>query len=140
MDSRRYRKICAALAAARWRLRFVVGVCRVAPVQPFQTAKRSGLIGQSPLPERYIAATGKISTELAGNTMATALFGGGLSVAPVQPFQTAKRSGPIGQSPLPERDSRRYRRDLHGIGRRHDGDCALWWGTVSCSGAAFPDC
>jgi hypothetical protein len=65
MDSRRYRKICAALAAARWRLRFVVGVCRVAPVQPFQTAKRSGLIGQSPLPERDIAATGKISTELA---------------------------------------------------------------------------
>jgi hypothetical protein len=34
-------------------------------VQPILTAVLSPLIGQSPLPERDIAATGKISTELA---------------------------------------------------------------------------
>jgi hypothetical protein len=29
------------------------------------------------------------------------------------------------------RDGRRYRKDLRGIGRQHDGDCAFWLGSIS---------
>jgi hypothetical protein len=102
--------------ATRWRLRFVVGLISCF-VKSSQTARLSGLVGQSPLPERSapnwratrwrlrfvvgvdqllreifsdrqtlrpgwtVAATGKICAELAGNAMATALFGRGRSVA-----------------------------------------------------------
>ena len=41
------------------------------------------------------------------------------------------------QSLRPRRDSRRYRKDLHGVGRQHDGDCALWLGSISCFVKSF---
>jgi hypothetical protein len=51
-------EICTALEATRWRLRLLVEVHRVPPVQSFQTAKVFGLGGT-------VAATGKICTVLA---------------------------------------------------------------------------
>src|SRR5258708_13527707 len=68
----------------------------------------------------------KPGNSLGGHTMATAPFGRARSVASCQCLGHITRWA--------YSDSRRYRKKIRTIWRRHDGDCAFWWGesVASC--------
>jgi hypothetical protein len=109
-------KICTELAAARWRLRFVVGVS--------QLLRAIFSDCQSLRPRRDSRRYRKDQHRIGSSPMATALCGWGQSVASCNFLRLPEPAAWVRQSPLPERSAPNW--------KHYDGDCVLWLGSVSC--------